>query len=267
MCSCYKNGKTIEPPHKELVKFEDGDLFIDIYTNISQKEREEKYYKMEEDFDEWKNTACEHENMELSNEYLTNTMGMIDFKSIIDELGGEEIFPILTKYLPSSNDGYLSVNLIPSFLQELIRLEKTEYNFEEILLIEKETEELKASVNIETYKHFAFSEYNKNIYGIDNKGFYILEKKKDDYFVVFRSNNFVQKKIIDKEYEFTDLENGYKYISSIKLHPFDNEPLKDHFFTTKAHKSNIENEFKYIIDPLKKLCKAAIESDNPICWS
>ena len=267
MCNCYKNGKTKEPPHKELIKFDDEGPYIDIYTSISQKEREEKYYKIEEEFNKWKMSACEHEDMELAHEYLANAMGMADFKYIIEVLGGEDKYPILSKYLPTSNGGILPAEYASMALRELINLENVEKNFEEILLIEETTGELKASVNTNINKNFAFTEYNKNIYGIDINGFYILEKRdEDDYYIVFSSKEFIQKKISEKIYEFIDLRDGIKYRSSIKLHPFEGETSDEYKFKTIIQKYNVCEEYNYIIEPLIKLSKASIESNNPICW-
>jgi hypothetical protein len=268
MCSCYKNGKIKEPPHKELLQFDDEGPYIDIYTNITQKEREEKYYKMEEEFNEWKRTACEHEDMELAHEYLANVMGMADFKYIVEVLGGEDKYPILSKFLPSSNDGILPAEYAQIALMELNDLENIKNSFEEILLVETMTNELKTSVNTNTYKHFAFTEYNKNIYGIDIDGFYILEKKdnSDDYYLVFRSKEFVQNKISEKMYEFIELKDSYNYKGSLKLHPFEGEATNNYQFKTIIQKYNISEEYNYIIEPLKNLAKASIESGNPICW-
>jgi hypothetical protein len=84
-CNCYKTGKVKSPPpHKELVEIDyDGDVFISTPDD-------EKYFE----FEKWKQTACEHEDMVLLHCRIGNqsTAGYMITKI---KAADENSFPIL----------------------------------------------------------------------------------------------------------------------------------------------------------------------------
>lgn len=270
ICNCYKDGKTTEPPHKEFLKFDEDGLYLDIPSERWEKD-EEKVYQMCADFDEWKRTACEHEEMELADEYLSNISGMGAFRHIVSELGGKSKFPILTEYLPTVNGGILPSEYAQQALGELFLLEKEQSIEEKVVLTEKSTGSLKASVSTDTYWFFVFTAYNKNTYGIDKDGFFILENVKEKgeevSYIMFRSNNFIQQTISKERYKFIDISSGECYECSVKLHPNEDEAKDDYEFEVQTERVGITNEYEYMIEPLKRLAKASIVSGNPIHWT
>ncbi|MFD2823426.1 hypothetical protein ACFS5M_07070 [Lacinutrix iliipiscaria] len=269
VCNCYQKGKTVEPPHKEYIKFDEDGLFLDIPNDLWDK-NEKKVLQMDSDFDNWKNSACEHEEMELCYEYLSNTLGMVEFKGVIERLGGKEKFPILSKFLPTANGGTLPAKFTPEVLKEIDEFEKQKLNENRILLFEVSTNELKATVNAETYLIFVLTAYNKNNYGIDKDGFFILENVKENdqevSYVVFRSKNFIQKYISIDKFMFIDKKTNNSFICNVGLHPHESNPKKEYEFLIKENTVKIVDEYKYMTEPLKKLAEASMESGNPIHW-
>lgn len=269
VCNCYQKGKTTEPPYKEYIKFDEDGLYLDIPNDL-WNENEKKVLQMDSEFDNWKNNACEHEEMELCYEYLSNTLGMGEFKGVIERLGGKEKFPILSKFLPTANGGTLPANFATEALNEINEFEKQKLNENRILLFEISTNELKATVNADTYLIFVFTAYNKNNYGIDKDGFFILENVKENgqevSYVVFRSKNFIQKYISKEKFQFIDKKTNHNFICNVGLHPHESNPKKEYEFLIKENTVKITDEYKYMTEPLKKLIKASIESGNPIHW-
>ncbi len=94
ICNCFQKGKAIEPPRKEYVKFYEDGLYLDIPENLRKKD-EQLVFQIDSDFDKWKNTACVHNEMELCYEYLSNNLGMGEFREVIKRLGCEKRFPNL----------------------------------------------------------------------------------------------------------------------------------------------------------------------------
>ncbi len=270
ICSCYKDGKTNEPPHKEFLRFDEEGLYLDIPDELWEK-NEDKVYQMEADFNEWKRTACEHEEMELADEYLSNISGMEAFRHIVGELGGKGKFPILTEYLPTVNGGVLPSEFAQQALDELLLLEKELTNEEKVVLIEKSTARLIASVSSDTYWFFVFTANNKNTYGIDKDGFFILEnvkeKGEETSYVMFRSNNFVQQTISKDRYKFIDIPSGKSFECTEKLFPNEDDDTNDHHFIVQIERVGIAGEYEYMIDPLKRLARASILSGNPVHWT
>jgi len=269
ICNCFQEGKTTEPPHKEFLKFDDEGLCLDIPKKLWKKGTK-KVYQMLTDFDEWKRTACKHEEMELANEYLANITGMGAFRQIVRKLGGKNKFPILTKYLPKANGGILPAEFAQQAFDELLLLENEQTTEEKVVLLEKSTGSLKASVSSDTYFFFLFSK-NKNIYGIDKEGFFILEKAKKKgeelFYIMFRSNSFIQQKISKSLYKFIDIPSGESYECSSNIDSNQEETTGDYEFEIKKQNVAIRIEYQYIIEPLKLLSKASILSGNPIHWT
>jgi hypothetical protein len=216
-------------------------------------------------------TSCEHEDNRLASEYLTNYVGMMHFRYAIELFNGENNYPILAKYLPTSNDGFLSVEYSQRFLDELLILETETRKYEATMLNEEKTNELIAKAIAFNLEQFVYTEYNTNIYTVSRHGFHIyakLEKDSEDkYIVVFRSKYFFQRKISDGVYEFTDKKNNeMHHRSSVKLYPFEGAVVKDYAFKTTTKLVKIQDEYGDIIESLKKLARLSIESGNPICW-
>ncbi|MBN1988035.1 MAG: hypothetical protein JW783_01390 [Bacteroidales bacterium] len=270
ICNCYKEGKTAEPPHKEFMRLDEDGLYLDIPNELWEKD-ENRVYQMEADFDKWKQTACEHKEMELANEFLSNITGMAAFRHIISELGGSNKFPVLTKYLPIINGGALPSEFAQQALDELLLLEKEQTMEEKVVLIEKSTGSLIASVNSDTYWLFIFTKNSKNTYGIDKDGFFILEngneKGKDVSYVMFRSNNFIQQTISQDCFKFIDIPSGQNFECSAKLFPNQDETTNDYEFEVQTKRVEIDCEYEYMIEPLKHLARVSILSGNPIHWT
>ena len=270
ICNCFKEGKTTEPPHKEFLKFDDDGLYLDVPIEIWEKD-EERTFQMESDFEEWKRTSCEHEDMELAYEHLSNESGMGAFKKIIQQLGGKNKFPVLTNYLPIANGGILPSEFSQLALNELELIEQANISEKRINLIEKSTGELLATTDLESYSIFSFFDVNKR-YGIDKNGFFILEieTKNDENvaYVMFRSNNFIQKRVSQETIKFTDKETGKHYFSTHEIKPFYSEVKSDILeFSLEFETVKVADYYKFMIEPLKILTKASIASGNPIHWT
>lgn len=272
ICDCYQKGKTIEPPHKEYVKFDKEGLYIDIPDDLWKKEKK-KVFQMDNDFESWKNNACEHEEMELCHEHLSNNLGMEEFRENVKNLGGKVKYPVLTKYLPKVNGGILPAKYALDALKELIELKKEKHTEERVNLVEKQTNELIATVNAETHLFFVFTKYKNNTYyyGIDNQGFFILrnikENEEEKLYVVFRSNSFRQKEISENETLFIDNKTNDVFCCSVNLSM--NQNKTDDFieFIIKKEKVQSLSRYKFMIESLMNLTRASLKTGNPIHWT
>lgn len=208
--------------------------------------------------------------MMLAHEYLSNIWGMISFRYIVSFFDEKNKFPILTKYLPTVNDGILPSQFAQQALDELLLLEEENATEEKVVLIEKSTGSIKASVNSDSDRRFAFA-HNNHVYGINKYGFYILryveEKGEQIPYVMFRSKRFIQHTISKKLYKFIETLRGKSFECPIKLHPDEEEATDDYEFEVRTEHVRIISEYGYMIEPLKRLAKASIISGNPIHWT
>jgi hypothetical protein len=215
-------------------------------------------------------TSCEHEDNRIATEWLTNIAGMAHFRYAIDLFNAEKHYPILAHYLPSSNDGFIPVEYSQGLLEELLTLENERRKYEITVLFEEKTNEEIAKALVFELEQFAFTEHRQNIFALNRNGFFIYGKAnidgKDKYLIVFKSKDFTQKKISQKQYEFIDKKNGGTYRASMKLYPFEGDATEDYTFKTTRKLVKLQDEYGYIIDALKKLASASLETGNPICW-
>ncbi len=270
ICNCFKEGKTEEPPYKELVELDDEGVHLEIEDLYKQDE--EEYFKRHREFENWKRTACPHEDMELVSEHLSNISGMGAFRSVLNELDGEKRFPILSKYLPVANTGTLPTECASQFLKDLENLEHEQSKEEKAVLKLKLSGERIQSVNADQSNIFMWSAYDKQNYGINKDGFFIIENRKFLWkrlpILAFQSKDFKQVLVGKDKYRFVDNKTNKQFTGMAKIYPIEDEdPQEDIEFYVDTETMTIGIEYDYMIKPLKKLTMASIESGNPIIWT
>ena len=116
-CACYRDGLTPPPPYEEHVRFEEGhwELRSELYDEVD----EDRYYEMTADFAQWRETACEHEDMEIVSEQLGNALGTLRFGRALDTLPEGVEVPILKERALCYNDGGITAEESEALLREL----------------------------------------------------------------------------------------------------------------------------------------------------
>ena len=257
VCNCYKEGKTSEPPHKEYIRESIEGLELDLPWEENQDAHNEFY--------EWtQSLACAHEDMELCSERLANISGLSSFKALLERLGREK-YPVISGNLPVTNGGFLSVDLAQPMLDEILRIEREPGKEKRVYLFQGD-EHLVSSAYIRQHYIFAF-EGDKNFLGLNSDRFFILNQKKflgiSRTKKVFESTHFKIKARGRKQFEYIDIESGKSATIGMRI---GNRELKLSNYTIETRATLIREEYAYIIDPLKRLVKASIESGNPIIW-
>jgi hypothetical protein len=117
-CNCYKQGKTIEPPCSKYLHFDkDG---ISLMIPHQQYVKHSKYFnKMDKLLNYLVENACEHDRMIDMEVRVSSVAKMSEFKRVIDNLGGADKFPIISKYFPFDNEQPLPAKFALKALQEL----------------------------------------------------------------------------------------------------------------------------------------------------
>lgn len=265
VCDCYQRGKTVDPPHKEYVRFDKEGLDIFVPKKIGKRDKEVKS-RMEEEFYDWKTNSCEHEDMILEYESFPNSWGWFDFNTLLVEAGGKLKFPFLTKYLPVASGGILRASLAPAILKELALLEVLIPVQERVTLLEIETGDVIATSLCD--KPFFINCASRHNFYVDGSGFFIVpnisgkDRMKTE---LFRSTNFVQQRMGIGKYTYTDVISGNSIECTHFLYPkCGPEPLYDYKFETR-----IEPECDWvqeIINSLKVLAEASVKTGNPVHW-
>jgi hypothetical protein len=263
-CTCYQGGKTSPPPYEDYVKFDDDGIDIHIPDALTD-DNEDLFYKMYGEFQDWKFNACPHEDMEYCLEHLCNISGMADFRSFINQ---NDNFPILTQVLPTANGGIVPSHLAPVLLKELELLENQKSFVNKIYLIQKNNNQIKAICDEDNFTIFAFFENYK--YGIDANGFFMLrteiENEVEVHYEVFRSKYFsIRKSNFSGDIVIVDEKTAGKYRGGMVLtNPGENSERV--YYIVEKRQVETNNYYQYLIEPLKKLAQASLETGNPIHW-
>jgi len=262
-CNCYKDRKTIAPPYEELIIFSEDKFDIDIeYLFESDKD---EYWNRFNQFSDWLKTACPHENMEIVSVRLANIGGMADFKYFIKTNGGHSRFPVLSTQLPESNVGFMPIKFNQAMLNEINDIENDTKVFEKNVL--KIDEEIIWKLDKEATGVFKVFSSGTIYFGLNKNGFYIEKHSKLLWFnrskVVFSSSNFIQIQIEKEKYLFKDKNSNYQIICNYPIIENENKEIN---FRTTVEFISVGDVFDYILDPLKKLLLASIETNNPINW-
>jgi hypothetical protein len=270
LCNCYKEGKTPAPPYFDCVKIDDYGPYLDLESMSTTEGKE--FLQQQEAFESWQKNACPHEDMELVSVHLSNIAGMRAFKALLKECGGAERFPVLSSYLPVANGGTLPAQHAAQAMSELCSLEKEGSLEERVVLKLKETAQRVQSAKANGSHIFTFSKSTEQYYGIDGDGFFIMKRRKVFWIpyttLVFRSTDFKQTAIGTSKFLFTDKKSNHQGIGNLSLYPAEkNNALEEHEFVVVKETTTVSTEYRYILEPLKRLTQASIDSGNPIVWT
>lgn len=267
VCNCYKEGKTTEPPHKSYLHIDEYGLSLEIPHEIRQQDSE-RAERMEHEFNEWKEAACEHEDMDYANENLANRTGMSMFRSLIGSLGSQH-YPVLSTCLPANNEGFVPTDLVEKLLEELSRLESEPSLEQNVKLIETSSGHIIGSVRYGVSWPFQITR-DGLVLILNQDGFFILEESAEHdrtkKLVHFQSKSFLQEITSEGKFRFIDLESKSSFESPTGLYSPDELQTDSLTFEVSIDLATLATSYGYIIQPLKILAKASVQTGNPICW-
>ena len=146
-CRCFEEGK-LKPGPVPL-----DDLYVDdegylasrkldaVRKRLDHRRFDARYGELEDEFYRWTESCCEHEDGEYCSESVSNVAGCAQFRSLVEEAGGEAELPLLSKLLPQGNGGIYPAEKAAATLVELDRfIEKVE-DVDEWVLCDVETDE------------------------------------------------------------------------------------------------------------------------------
>ena len=208
--------------------------------------------------------------MEYCNERLTNASGMAAFRTICQEIGALKL-PILNKYLPTSNDGFLPAEFAKKMLEELDILQTMQTKERRIYLQEVNRNEVVYSTNVNYANTFMFLAKEKLNCGIEKNGFYVSKQykflKRELEEKIWQSKSFYQKRDREGQFYFEDKTDGSQLKLNINLMPLEKNNNDFFEFEIFEKQATLADEYAYIIRPLLRLGKASIETGNPIVWT
>jgi hypothetical protein len=272
MCNCFRDGRTKEPPvPREWLAF-DVDGYLDVRPEFESRCKHADVYN-------WRETACSHPQMMIANEYLANWTGYRAFQQALGYAGWER-FPTLQAELPQANGGLVQVSLAPRILEELARFRSLGSIGQDTFLIDSATGEI-LHRRIAAYDGIFFYGGRDGIEaGIGESSFFVRNRESGT--CVFRSAHFRQTRLNlsggSDLVEITDLELGDTYrgrASVDRVAPWPDGRTQDdsgrvNFVLVPevrvVRRDVVAADFAYIVDALRRLFEASIETGNPVHW-
>ncbi|MCC7453012.1 MAG: hypothetical protein IT222_02510 [Crocinitomix sp.] len=281
-CNCYKNGMTSDPPKKEFVRIVEERVSLDFQQLLLINDKTLRD-KIEEDFYNWKETACEHPFMKIAYEYLDDfgVDSMIEYFQF-----WHEQLPITTKYAPRTHEGMFPIDHAKAILEELDPSD-FEPEYEKMVFLNEKSKGINI-INTDilsdyyTMGSILIQQSLDGKYGcsLGQFGFNISEDRGTSFYSIFRSSEFTQRTILENQplkvgdvpvhkCEFIDKETGKSVICGLKLKPFDYDTDEDlEFIVSYGLLSVLRGyEYTYIVTALLKLAEISIETGNRMVWT
>lgn len=272
MCRCFFEGKARPPFPDQIVVDEDGFLALKIPDQGKRNL-----------FSDWVESGCEHPRMTYASQ-LINWTAYRSFQQAL-EVAGWEHFPTLRSELPNVNGGTTSAAAASAMLEELtFFVDRADLGWTTVLIETDTGEELHEYVA--AYNGEFKIGLNGHNFGVNENGFFIREVAGRESSEVFRAMR-VEQVLPDRcsltpggapMVEYLDLDSGLRYSCSepmVKIayrphdrlqdaeSPFRLEcPLRMHVIRRKKEAS----EFKSVVNSLRTVFEAAVETGNLIRW-
>ncbi|MEV0429141.1 hypothetical protein [Micromonospora sp. NPDC050495] len=209
-------------------------------------------------FDAWLKGACPHQAMEQATEHVSNWAGVRLFQQAL-RTAGTERFPTLATALPGVNGGSLPADRAAVALAELDAFARADRIADEVELIDEATGRVLMQY-VESY-HGVFMFGPGFQAGVDPDGFFVLDRA-DPPATLFRASRFTQRPLPGDRVEFT--VGGARTVLTMRTVGEHGEPPPERLAVRTRSRSG--DDFAYLVEPLRRLCAAAVATGNPVRW-
>lgn len=247
-CRCWQDGLTSPAPVGPVGFDEEG--YLDLLGPGDGEPRAV--------FDRWLAGACPHERMEQASEHLANWAGYRLFQQALGAAGWADA-PTLRAELPSANGGRMGAEAAARVLGELDHFERWAVIDDRIVLVDEATGEV-ALTYVAAYQGALMLGPGYRA-GVDPEGFFVLDPGYVPPVPLFRSVRFRQRVLPGERVEFSD-GSGSVRITMPPVGDAGSPPERLRLET--RHQS--QADFGYIIESLRRLCRAAMATGNSVMW-
>lgn len=276
MCNCYHQELTLPPPvPRDLIEI-DQEGYLSLTVPYDDNE------ELHAQFEQWKEHACVHSDMDFASVHISNWSGYRAFQQALAQIGWEH-FPILKAELPNSNGGLTSATLATRALRELELFTDADLG-SNTFLVNSETDE-EIYEYIKGYGGVVILSGQAGIdIGFDEHGLFVVTRAEPCQ-ELFRSMRFEQRlhepeltlSYKDGKIELIDLTTGQRFEGTTAISgrtiPWPDGRMQDdqgrvcceypHFMHVEERKL-AANHFSYILNPLTEIFQAAIATGNPV---
>ncbi len=269
-CNCLEEGK-MKPgpiPLEDLYVDEEGYLWSHKLENMSKKydrrQFEARYGALESAFFEWSETCCEHEDGEYCSEWVSNIGGCAQFRSLVEECGGEAKYPLLSNLLPKANEGFHPVEKAQATLKELDEFLEDIYQMSCWMLCDVETgtkiwTSTKSGSFIWMYGTTRVGMNGGKVFFAGADGSYVETSH-------FKQIPYGDKQDNDQPMKIICLDCSAEAEVHTSIGPNNTLPAEREFHVVPAESPFLHEGKYYTAERIRNLLTASIETGNPIRW-
>lgn len=198
--------------------------------------------------------------MEQVSERVANWAGLRLFQQAL-RAAGRANFPTLHDVLPNTNDGSVPSEQAALVLAELDLFDTRARAGDETVLVDEATG---AAVMTYVAAYDGVSMMGPGYHaGVDPDGFFVRDPGTEPPVTLFRAARFSQRVLPGDEVEFTAGRQRVR-VAMPPVGARAGEPPERLRVATRPQPTT---DFAYIVGPLRMLCKASVETGNPVMWS
>jgi hypothetical protein len=261
-CRCWEEGKTTPCPFPERVRLgTDMDLLeLDLPWDGNEE--------MHRQFDSWRRQCCAHENMWLVIEYISNWSGVRAFQQALRS-AGEARFSTLLGQIPDINGGRTKSEIANLCLAELEAFSALGAFGSQVWLVDAETGS-RIHNYIEAYDgvFILCGKGQPLCIGVDRNGCFVRRPNGEE---LFRSMKFEQIKLGDDNFEFRDQSTAKRIACRAGIRGVSNpSDVADPYYPRNlavVESSDHADEYHYIVQPLRVVFQASVQSGHPVSWT
>ncbi len=268
-CTCYKDGKTVPPPHAQHMVYDEDGHHLNLPNSLWDTDPDH-CSSMENDFDNWMETACEHPNMRLIDVRIGNISGMFELRHTLRRMGGDQRFPLMLHYLQDSGLGWLPKEQEADMLSELDDFAKDKSKEDKRFLRVVPELLVLAAVAADTFWIFSFMP-GGTYYGINDSGLLVLEDDMVDgekaYRILFSAVVCTQDPLPDGTYLLKNVYTREQLVIAkpVWLDPAD--PNRTIDFNVQFSERSVSRYYASQISDLRSLVQAAMDTGNNVHWT
>lgn len=271
-CNCFEKG-LMRPCPVDIT-----DIYVDDEGYLSSRRIDEahemmdyrrfaaRYAKLQREVYDWTQDGCEHEDGEICSEWVSNWAGCAHFAALVEGVGGEAAFPLLSNLLPEGNGGIYPATKASETLLELDRFIEVVSDVDEWVLRDMQTDEdvWQSTAN----SSFAWMLGPSVEVGMTGSKVYFKEPDKP----VIETSHFKQIPMGvpynngQQPMKIICLDTGQESRVFDSIGPEDSEKVEREFYVTSS-KAPYLFEGKYpTAERIRNLLVASIQTGNPIRW-
>jgi hypothetical protein len=254
-CRCWQDGLAPLPSSLDGVVGFDEEGWLSL---LPEHDDDERYGT----FVHWRKSSCPHDAMRIANEHVSNWGGYRLFQAALADAGWDH-FPTLRSELPNANGGQTDAKQAALMFAELDHFSRRTDLPDDVVLLDEATGDV-VMEHIGAYDGVLMLGPGYRA-GIDPEGFFVLDPDTDPRATVFRSMRFRQEVLGDKRVRFSDDERTVE----VDMPPVGERPGVARQPERLRLGSRPRDPARYadIVETLQLLCRASVQTRNPVLWT